>query len=134
LQEDKNSTDIDVLLEGKLYPISYKHDKDQKKNILIVNTFLIFSVLVLILVGVLLSMIFAKHLLNLVDYLRDAISKLGAGEHVEIKKMSNDEVGELSDAFSELVNENRQHAANLNEQNWLKEHVAGKNTFFLARP
>lgn len=124
LQEEKNSTTIDELLDEKLYNISEKHDKAQEEIIIITNTFLIFCILAMILVCLLLSIIFAKLLLHPIDYLRESISKLRAGENIEIHKVSNDEIGELSDAFKELVNENRKHSASLNEQNWLKEHIA----------
>ncbi len=124
LQEEKNSMAIDSLLEDKLYTISDKHDKAQENKIMIANTFLIFCIIILFVVCLLLSLLFAKTLIKPIDYLRDSISKLRAGENVEINRISNDEIGDLSDAFKDLVHENRKHSTDLNEQNWLKEHIA----------
>jgi len=123
-QEEELATKIDDILDEKLYVIANERDKNIEHTILLMNATLEITITCLIILGVLLSLVFARFILNPIDYLKESIKRLRSGENIEVKRTSNDEIGDLSDAFGDLVKENRTHASELNEQGWLKEHVA----------
>lgn len=123
-QESAISAKTDDLLDNKLYAIAYTRDQEIEHTIMQMNWAFIITVTLFIIFGFILSSIVAKYLLRPIDYLKNSISRLRSGEAVEVKRTSNDEIGDLSDAFGELVKENKEHSSKLSSQAWLKEHVA----------
>jgi len=123
-QEESATSQIASILDDKLYVIAYARDKSIEHTIINMSRVLIATLIVLILISMLSARAFSKYLLRPVNYFKGVIQRLRSGEEVVVERLSNDEIGELSDAFGYLIQENKSHSAELSSQNWLKEHIA----------
>lgn len=118
------SSELDDLLNNKLYATEFNHSQEIKNTIITMNYVISFILVLFIAGGILLALLFTNYLIKPIEYLKYVIKKIRAGSNVTIKRQSKDEIGDLSDAFSNLIEENRTHTQTLSGQNWLKEHVA----------
>ncbi len=124
VEDDKVTSQMDSILDDKLYVIADNRDKAIENIIILMNYVIVGALSLLVILSMFMAWVFSNRLLRPVEALKSAIARLRAGEDVAIKRISNDEIGDLSDAFGDLVKENKSHATELNEQGWLKEHVA----------
>jgi len=89
-----------------------------------INYITIAYIFIFLAIGFILSWIFSRYLVRPIEQLKLFITKIRSGEDIQIKRLSNDEVGDLSETFGYLVNENKVHTAEISAQNWLKDQTA----------
>jgi len=122
-QDEKLSTELDSPF-SQLETAALNESKLVELKISRLNYLITGILSIIIVLSFILSWFFAHYLVRPIKYLLASIASIRKGENIEVKRLSADEVGDLSESFGNLVSENKKHLDEINAQSWLKGHIA----------
>lgn len=124
INEDNNKTLLIDQRVTNLYHLALNDSISIANKINQLNLVIMIIIIFTIILAIVSSALFASHVVKPIEELIEIIRRIRAGENVTVTRTSADEVGNLALAFKDLIEENKQRTAEMNDQSWLNQNLS----------